>query len=298
MALTYLPYAEGHGVRVFSRARADRVLWHGHRAVGVAGRGFQLEARRGVIVAASAIQTPLLLARSGVRSAHLGRHLQAHPGLEVAAVFDRPVRMWWGATQGYEIDQYRTSDRAKIETVALPPELHFAALAGVGRRWVAAMAESEHVAVWAVALRAFAQGRVSERFGATNIGFDLDARDMAYLNGAIRRTADLFFAAGARYVLPGIRGLPDRIGPNEVAVLDDAPRDPGAYTFILSHLFGTARMSVRAEDGVVGTDFAVHGRRGLTVVDSSVFPTNLGVNPQHTIMAIAMHAAERIAEEK
>lgn len=31
-------------------------------------------------------------------------------------------------------------------------------------------------------------------------------------------------------------------------------------------------------------------------LDSSVFPTNLGVNPQHSIMAMSHLAAERIAE--
>jgi choline dehydrogenase-like flavoprotein len=46
----------------------------------------------------------------------------------------------------------------------------------------------------------------------------------------------------------------------------------------------------------VGTDFQVHGLRGLFVVDPSIFPTNIGVNPQHTIMAIAMLAGERIAQ--
>jgi choline dehydrogenase-like flavoprotein len=55
-------------------------------------------------------------------------------------------------------------------------------------------------------------------------------------------------------------------------------------------------MSVRPAMGVVGTDFAVHGTRGCYVIDSSIFPTNLGVNPQHTIMAVAMHAARHIAE--
>ena len=73
------------------------------------------------------------------------------------------------------------------------------------------------------------------------------------------------------------------------------PADPAAYSMILSHLFGTARMSVRPQDGVVGADFRVHGTQNLYVVDSSVFPTNLGVNPQHTIMAIARLAAMRVA---
>jgi choline dehydrogenase-like flavoprotein len=30
-------------------------------------------------------------------------------------------------------------------------------------------------------------------------------------------------------------------------------------------------------------------------VDSSIFPTNLGVNPQHSIMALARLAASRVA---
>ena len=65
---------------------------------------------------------------------------------------------------------------------------------------------------------------------------------------------------------------------------------------MLTHLFGTARMSVRPSEGVVGTDFTVHGTRGFYVIDSSIFPTNLGVNPQNPIMGIAMHAAKQMAE--
>jgi choline dehydrogenase-like flavoprotein len=238
----------------------------------------------------------LLLARSGVRSAHLGRHFQAHPGCAVTGLFDEPVRVWSGATQGYEIDEYRDGLRVKIETASLPPELYLATLPGVGRRWVRAMARSEHAAVWAVALRAFAEGRVHRGLGGTAIDFTLEPRDLANLRHGLRRAAELLFAAGAREVLPGVLGLPERIRPDGLRLLDRAPADPGAYAFVVSHLFGTARMSRRATDGVVGPDFGVHGRRGLYVVDSSIFPTNLGVNPQHTIMGIAMLAAERIAD--
>jgi choline dehydrogenase-like flavoprotein len=296
MLVSYLPYAERRGATLFTGSRVDRVLFDGDRATGVAGASFRILARRAVIVAASAVQTPLLLARSGIRSAHLGRHFQGHPGTAVVGLFDRPVRMWSGATQGYEIDEYRDTLRAKIETVSLPPETLFAGLPGVGRRWLRAMAESEHAAAFAIALRAFGEGRVSAgRSGSTAIAFDLQPRDMDNLRMAMRRTADLLFAAGAREVIPGIHGVPERLGADDTHLIEEGPPDPAAYAFILSHLFGTARMSARAGDGVIGTDFAIHGRRALYVVDSSIFPTNLGVNPQHSIMAIAMHAAERIA---
>ena len=47
--------------------------------------------------------------------------------------------------------------------------------------------------------------------------------------------------------------------------------------------------------GAVVTAGAVHGVDGLYVMDASVFPTNTGVNPQHSIMSIATVAATRIA---
>jgi cholesterol oxidase len=38
----------------------------------------------------------------------------------------------------------------------------------------------------------------------------------------------------------------------------------------------------------------VYGRQGLWVADASLMPDNIGVNPQHTIMAMAMQVAEEV----
>jgi len=144
-----------------------------------------------------------------------------------------------------------------------------------------------------------AEGSVRERAWGTDIRYDLTGRDMDNLRRGLRFTAELFFAAGAKEILTGIHGLPERLtGPDQAKLLAEGPDDPRCYSFILSHLFGTTRMSVRPEDGVVGTDFAVHGVRGLYVLDSSIFPTNMGVNPQHPIMGIAMHGAKKILESR
>ena len=40
----------------------------------------------------------------------------------------------------------------------------------------------------------------------------------------------------------------------------------------------------------------VHGYEGLVVCDASVIPTNLGVNPQHTIMGLARVFADRLLD--
>jgi choline dehydrogenase-like flavoprotein len=159
------------------------------------------------------------------------------------------------------------------------------------------IAQAGHLALWAVQLRAYAEGAVRRGLNGTDIRFELEPRDVDNLRRGLRFTAELLFAAGAREVITGIHGLPERLTrPDQVQLLESGPRDSACYSLALTHLFGTARMSVRPRDGVVGPDFAVHGTRGCYVIDSSVFPTNLGVNPQHTIMAIAMHAAGQIAQ--
>lgn len=305
MLVTYLPYAEKKGATLITSAKVREVLWRGERAVGVSGTfdapgrpQFTARARQAVIIAASAIQTPGLLAKSGVESAHLGEHFQAHPGCAMLGFFDRKVGMWHGATQGYDADHHRQVGRFKVETISLQPEIVFARLPGVGKRWMKAMLETPHAAIWAVQMRAWAHGRVRERFFGTDIQFDLTPRDLVQLRRGLRFTAELFFAAGAKEVRPGIHGLPESLKPGEEWRLETAPADSRCYSMILSHLFGTARMSVRPQDGVVGADCAVHGTRNLFVVDSSIFPTNTGVNPQHTIMGVSMLAANRIAQAR
>jgi choline dehydrogenase-like flavoprotein len=312
MLETYLPYVAERGATIVTSARAEHVLIEQGRAVGVIVRPrerhgsvrgkptFMLHARTAVLVAASAIQTPGVLARSGVRSPHLGAHFQAHPGALVIGVFDRPVNVWSGATQGYNVYHHLHDYRCKIETLSLPPEIIFAQLPGVGGEWLAEIARAGHLATWGVVLRAHAEGSVrrSRLSGGTDIRFDLEPRDVVNLRRGLRFAAELLFEAGAREVIPGIHGLPTRLrSPDQVRLIESGPDDAASYALTMSHLFGTARMSLRPGDGVVGPEFSVHGLRGLYVVDSSVFPSNLGVNPQHTIMAVAMHAARRIAEE-
>ena len=65
---------------------------------------------------------------------------------------------------------------------------------------------------------------------------------------------------------------------------------------VASHFFGSICASPDPKKGVVGADLGVHGRQGLYVMDASVFPTNLGVNPQHSIMGLVTVASEQLAE--
>ncbi len=65
---------------------------------------------------------------------------------------------------------------------------------------------------------------------------------------------------------------------------------------VASHHIGTTRMAESMHEGVVGSDLAVHGVDGLSIVGSSVFPTGGHVNPTLTIVALALRLGEQLAE--
>lgn len=289
MQVSYLPYARNRGAQLFTDERVVRVLWRGRQAVGVQTSKRTLTAAKAILIAASAVQTPGLLWRSGLRNRHLGQHFQGHPGMAVVGLFDHAVGIGDGATQGFEVDGLRHDARVKLETLATPPETFFGGMPGTGRDWVELMAEFPRSAVWVLPLRSFGEGAVGH---SGSLSFKLDPRDLPNLRRGLRRAAELMFEVGAREVVCPIYGLPLRLKPGQAALIESAPDDPAAYPLAMSHLFGTARMSMVPEGGVVGHDFRVHGTENLYVVDSSVFPTNLGVNPQLTIMALARLAAE------
>lgn len=306
MSVTYVPWALSLGARLFTSCRAEYVELAGDRAVGIVARGkgghlLTLRARYAVVVAASTIQSPNLLRRSGLRSKALGEHFQAHPAVALGGLFDRPIEMSFGATQGAESIHFRQTDRFKLETISLPPDLAGARIPGVGFDLLSRMEQLRNVAVWAAQVRAEAEGTVKPGWfggrGADRVRLTMTTRDLASVRKALALLARMLFDAGAREVWPGIFGVPTILrSADEVRFVDDAPLDPRSYSCIATHLFGAARMGVDPSTSVVDEDFAVHGVEQLYVVDSSVFPTNLGVNPQHSIMAMSRLGATRLAE--
>jgi choline dehydrogenase-like flavoprotein len=310
MSVTYVPWALALGARIFTSCRCEKVEIEGGRAVAVlakttstepgkgTNRTVRLRARHGVFVAASTIQTPNLLRRSGIRSSHLGAHFQAHPGVGMGGLFDHPVNMAFGATQGAESIHFRRTDRIKIETISMQPELAAVRIPGIGHELMRRFESFSHLAVWAMLVRSEAEGTVKPGWGGRDkVTFSLGKRDMERVRKGVTLVAKMLFDSGAREVWPGIFGLPTVLkSPDELKALEEAPLDSRAYSFIATHLFGAARMGPDPRASVVGLDFATHQAKGLYVVDSSVFPTNLGVNPQHSIMAIARLAATRVAE--
>ncbi|MGO8997980.1 MAG: GMC family oxidoreductase N-terminal domain-containing protein [Polyangiaceae bacterium] len=301
---TFVPETLERGGDVLSCAPVARILFEGRRAVGVTGRfrhpqtrargaDFLVRARKGVVVAASVTQSPLLLLRSKVQNPLLGKLFRSHPGSAIFGCYDDPIDMTTGATQGWASVAYRERPGFKLETLSLPLDMVAGRLAGSGQVLMERLSEFRHLAMWVHACRAETVGEVSSSFtGRPVVRYTLGRDDMLRFREASYLLAKMHVAAGARAIVPCIFGMPYRLAPNEIDKLKEAPLDPRAYVAILSHLFGGCVMGKDPARSVCDGRGRVHGYEGLTIADASAIPTNLGVNPQHTIMALARVWAE------
>lgn len=307
MDVSYIPRALADGARLYDLCRVTRVRVERGRATGVIGEArdragrrlgrVEVSARRAVIVAAGAIHTPLILRASGLGGL-VGERFQAHPGAAVVGRFEESVNMGYGATQGYEVPMHEHG--FKLESLSLPPEVLAVRLPGAGDEWQARLSSLDQYAQWAVEIRMRAHGRVRRGWGGRPVvHYDPLPSDVKIAQRAITLICRMMFAAGAREVYPGVGRLPEILtDASQVEWVERAELRRGDFHFMASHLFGTACAGADANRSVVGPDLQSHAVRGLYMMDAGVFPTNLGVNPQHSIMTVVWRAAERLANSE
>ena len=305
MDVSYVPDAVAAGARLHAHARADKILVERGRAVGIDGTLLEPVTRRrlgrirvlgrlGVVVAAGTLHSPLLLLRLGLRGL-VGKRFQAHPGAAVVGRFPDPINMGFGATQGYEVPM--RAEGFKLESLSLPPELLVTRIPGAGADWQERLSALNHFTQWVVQARMEAHGQVRRGWGGRpSVSYEPTARDLGRIRTGIALLCRMMFEAGASEVYPSLGGIPDTLtDPSQVALIEHLPLRRRDYHLLASHLFGTCSAGATPARSVVAPNLEAHEVPGLFVMDASVFPTNMGVNPQHSIMAVVDVAARRLA---
>jgi len=304
---TYLPRAFDKGARLVSDCLVERILVEGDRAVGVqgrlldgprAGRAGRITVRaRRVAIAAGAWHSPLLLKASGVgrASKQVGRNLTLHPSCRMLGRFDDPVRGWAGALQSAWSDAFE-DENITIVGLFVPPAILAATMPGVGPRLAARAAGIPHLAMMGGLIHDQGGGVIRRGPGREPlVTYRMSKRDRAAFPKLIRSMAEVFLEAGAREVFLPILGH-EPVDADGLARLD-LERIPARRLECASqHPLGSCRMGVSAASSVVGPDGQAWGLRDLYVVDGSVLPSSLGVNPQLTILAMATRIAHGMRE--
>lgn len=311
-----LPAAEARGVEVVTRCEVlrveERALVARVRAPAPGAKGepspwapglYRIRAAA-VVLAAGALRTPGLLARSGFGRGlpRLGRGFTCHPALILAGEHPRPIARTVGHPKHYYLDGFAESRGFLLETCSYFPFVTAKSLAGFGAQHEAMMRAFPRLQMILVLAcdRAIDTNRVGcDRRGEPVVRYRFTGGVRRSLVAGAVAAARIMLAAGAERVHVPVADDPlvsasDR---ERLAVIErEADVRPGKTPISAAHLMGGCAMGRGPSDSVTDACGAVHGREGLFVADASLFPDSVEINPYLTIMALADRVAERVAE--
>lgn len=307
----YLRRAIAAGARLLTGMRALELE---HDASGrvsalVCARGggrMRVRARR-FMLAANGMGTPrlLLLSRSGAfpdglanRSGLVGRNLMLHPYAKVEGLFDAPLGTWTpGLKAGIVSFEFFATRRAHDFVRGFKLQLNF------GPRPIAL---SQGATLGEALPFGPAHHVEFERRFDRIAGISVCAEDLPEPDNRISLSPDRV----------DIDGLPApkwtyRLSANSRRSLDfgmaraaEALREAGATELFRTplqrdagfHIMGTARMGTDPGMSVVDPFGLCHDSPNLYVVDASVFVTSSSANPTATAQALALRAADHLAD--
>jgi choline dehydrogenase-like flavoprotein len=322
MLVTSVPGALDAGAVLVTRCRAERIVLQGGKAAGVEAvaldaRGTRPTGRkvtvtaRAVVAAGGAINTPGLLLRSKVPDPHgrLGKRTFIHIVSASTAFMPENVDGFHGAPQSIYSDQFvfrgGVAGRVgyKLEAAPVYPMQAMSLSGRGGLPFLQQAAQDLRKAHVLIALmrdgfHADSPGGSIELRGDGSPVLDYPVTPYLWegLFDAYLRMAEIQFAAGATQVAP-IHGdaRPYSSWAEAQAEIPKLPRKLVSMGLFTAHLMGGCGMGEDPKAAVVASDGRHHQVEGLWVIDGSVFPTSLGVNPQLSIYGLAGRNAARLA---
>jgi choline dehydrogenase-like flavoprotein len=299
--VSYVPAALERGAQLVTRARVHTILKEDGRATGVVAHlasGRTLRVRSdAVVVSGGALMTPLLLRANGIglRSGWLGRNLSIHPASKVIAVFDENIDMVTGAVpQSYAVDEF-ADEGIMFEGASIPPSTVATGIWSIGKDFVDLMESYRRMALFGFMIQDHSRGRVLPgRNGSPLVVYNMSREDAQRMQRGIEIVCEIFLAAGAERVHPFVAGQHRIDSHKDLEALRSRRLRPGDFEVTSYHPLGTCRIGTDSSRSVLTPDHQTRDLQSLYVVDGSAIPSSLGVNPQMTIMAMALRAAEII----
>lgn len=316
MHLTYLPDASAAGALFHVDVNVERLEHDGRRVVAAhgavmertrdrpTGRRLTVRADR-FALCGGAINSPALLLASGLDRPPVGRRTFLHPVVAVAGEYAEPVRAWQGAPQSVAShdDVDRGPDRIGyfLEAAPLHPMLGALAARLAGPAAAAFMKRLPYLTTHiALAVDGLMEG---DEGGTVTVRSDGRPRvdypvGPALIEAMRAGTEDLLranLAAGA-VAAQTLHVEPARVtNARELKKALDRPFGALEHAIFSAHQMGGCAMGPDPATSVVNTQLRHHDADNLWVVDGSVFPTALGVNPSESIYALADRAVGWVA---
>ena len=294
MDVTFIPIALQAGAEVRSECFATHI--ERDKAGRVSGVVYTQNGAekhqpcRNVFLCAGAVETPrlLLLNEMANGSGLVGRNFMAHTGAQVWGQFEADIRPYKGIPGGLiseDTHRPKNADFAGgylLQSLGVMPVTYASQLARGEKLWGerlrTRMRGYNHVA----GINICGEG-LPHAQNFVELSDEKDARGLP--------KPRVFYTAGENekkltaHADRLMRAIWAEAGAHDVWALDRHP-----------HTLGTCRMGLDPATSVVSPEGRAHDIPGLYVVDGSVFPSSLAVNPALTIMALSLRTADRFLE--
>jgi len=295
MQNTYLKKAVEKGAIIMPDCRAKKINIQNQRAVsvsasvkGATGENFSVEIGcRSLFICAGALQSPLLLRRSGIKR-NVGNSLQFHPSFRVVAEFPEPLNAYAVEMPSFQVKEF-APQVSMGASVSMPSYI----AAGLAFNWQEnkkKMAAVNNMANFYVMTKSFGRGKIRNiplLEGGYIVSYELDEKEIRNLSFGFAKLSEVLFAAGAVRLYPAI----EEHGPFSSTVEThhyEQHNLPVDKTHLMSiHSFSSCPMGEDLRRCAVDSYGKVHGYENIYLNDASILPTSPGVNPQGPLMAIA-----------
>ena len=294
MDVTFIPIALQNGAEIRSECFVTQI--ETDQSGAVSGVVYVQDGRehrqpcKNIFLCGGAIETPRLLLLNNLAnsSGQVGRNFMAHTAIQLWGQFADDIRPYKGIPGGLiSEDTHRPKDADfaggyLLQSIGVMPVTYASQFA---------RAEG----VWGQKMRDHMRGY--NHVAGINICGDCLPYEQNYLELSSETDARglpkprVHFTAGEnekRMTAHGekiMRALWAEAGAKEVWALER-----------YAHTIGTCRMGDDPASSVVNSDCRSHDVEGLFIVDNSVFPSALSVNPALTIMALSLRAADKFLE--
>ena len=247
-----------------------------------------------IIMAGGSIATPQLLLESGFgeQNEHIGVGLHVHPVISTWGVLSEDVYTR-GATQGHYVDEF-ADDHVLLESNPIILGAFFQSFPVYGMAVKELMMKGRQMVSTGALVKDVAQGRVHKRNkGAAKISYSISEIDRRRLLKGLHAGAEIWLnGANAEMVSFSVFGSKICRSMDEVRNFLHSDFPANRLTPYSSHPQASCR---------IGKACAPTGRLKTTdniyVMDASVLPSNVGRNPQISVMTVSRILSVQLAEK-
>ncbi|MFW9928388.1 MAG: GMC family oxidoreductase N-terminal domain-containing protein [Candidatus Thorarchaeota archaeon] len=303
--LTYLNDALEAGAAIFTGVRAETINYISNNnqiinatllgeEYGFDNRPVKIETQR-TIVSGGAVFTPILLQKSGLtKSKALGKFFQIHPVTLAIGFYDRIIDPSYGIPLTSQCDEYSNLDGNGYGFWLEIPPMQIGMLGvnapAYGLRRSETIRNQRKLGVLLVLVRDGANkksnGSVEWKRGRPHITYKLSEPDKKHMMLGLEKALEVHFAAGAKQVYTMHSEQIDIFNASDIPKIRHLKNGPNQLSLFSAHPQGTARMGSDPKISVVDKTLEMHYYPGIYIMDGSVHPTALGVNPMETIYAV------------